>query len=360
MEPLSIESGSVQAQGQVIMEYVQTVLARIAATRFDEAARPGGLLSELEAHRAFLQTQAGFDGMQITRSANPEGDVLLVVETRWANNNAMADYSTGAATVANIINAHADLVVPNSVQVHRMESDKGPSRDAPNRVYDRLALAVLIPLGVLSLAALVIFGLSRIYLVLPGSSATPMAAGIALTVLGTAWYLATHPIIPRWQIGGMVVVLLALGISGIAASIYDDQTAEKKHAAAPTPPPAASPQPGVPTPQPGVPEIDMVDNAFKDAQGNTNGTFTVKGAGTEVTIQIHNTGAAIHNVHIDSSGSFDPPAPGICKVAAGAQPCAKSVSGGKSGTIAFTLPAGTYDFRCDFHPTEMTGKLVVQ
>lgn len=349
----------VLSAGQVIMEYVQTVLARITATRFDEAARPGGLLSELEAHRGYLQTQAGFDGMEITRSANPEGDVLVVVETRWANNNAMADYSTRESTVANILNAHTDLLVPNSVQVHRMETDRPSGRQAPNQVYDRLALAVLIPLGVLALAALVIFGLSRIYLVLPGSAATPMAAGIAIAVLATAWYLATHPIIPRWQIGGMVVVLLALGISGIAASIYDDQTAEKKQAEAPARPTEASPAPGAPTAQPGVPEIDMEDNAFKDAQGAKNGTFTVTGAGKEVSIQIHNSGAATHNVHIDSSGSFDPAAPGICKTT-GTQPCSKSVAGAKSGTIAFTLAAGTYDFRCDFHPTEMSGKLVVQ
>src|SRR6185295_19367538 len=136
------------------MEYVQTVLARIQATKFEEATGPGGLFSELEAHRGYLDSQPGFEGMQLTRSANPEGDVLVVVETRWSNNNAMADYSTNEPNVASIINSHSDLLVPNSVQVHRMESDKAPSRDAPNRVYDRLALAVLIPLGVLALAAL--------------------------------------------------------------------------------------------------------------------------------------------------------------------------------------------------------------
>src|SRR3954451_24814931 len=79
--------------GQVTMEYVQTVLARIQATRFEEATQPGSLFSQIEGHRGYLSSQPGFDSMQVTRSANPEGDVLVVVETRWSNNNALADYS---------------------------------------------------------------------------------------------------------------------------------------------------------------------------------------------------------------------------------------------------------------------------
>ncbi len=340
------------------MDYVQTVLARITATRFDEAMAPGGLLSELEAHRGYLASQAGFDGVQITRSANPEGDVLVVVETRWSNNNAMADYATHEPTVASIINSHADILVPNSVQVHRMESDTAPTRDAPNRVYDRLALAVLIPLGVLALAALVIFGLSRVYLVLPGSWATPLAAAVALSVLLGSWYFATHPYVPRWQIGGLFVVLLALGITGIAASVYDDRHAEKKKVEVAAPTAVASAPTGGPTAQPGVPQIDMGDNFFADAQGNKSPTITVTGANVATTIQVRNMGIATHNVHVAKSGSFDQL---FCK-ASGDAPCSKpaSVSGNQNATLVFTLAAGTYDFRCDFHPTEMKGKLEVK
>ncbi|MDP9238704.1 MAG: cupredoxin domain-containing protein [Chloroflexota bacterium] len=338
------------------MEYVQTVLARIQATKFDEATGPGGLFSELDAHRGYLASQPGFYSMQITRSANPEGDVLVVVETRWSNNNALADYSTSEPNVASIINSHSGLLVPNSVQVHRMEADAAPSRDAPNRVYDRLALAVLIPLGVLALAALVIFGLSRIYLVLPGSWATPLAAAIALSVLGVSWYFATHPYVPRVQIAGLVVVLIALGVSGIAASIYDDQHAEKKHAVVATPV-AQQPTPGGPPSTPGAVEIDMGDNFFQDSQGgDKNGSFTVA-ANSDV--PVHNKGTAVHNVHVAKTDTTF--AALFCK-AGGDEPCAKpaSVAAGGSATLTVNLSPGSYEFRCDFHPTEMKGTLVVQ
>ena len=347
------------------MEYVQTVLASIVATKFDAAAGHGSLLAELDAHRGYLETQPGFRGIQITRSANPEGDVLLVVVTRWANNNAMADYSTHEPTVASIVNRFGDLLVPNSVQVHRMESDQAPSRDAPNQVYDRLALAVLIPAGVLALAVLVIFGLSRIYLVLPGSWATPLAAGAALSVLGIAWYFATHPHVPRWQIGGLAAVLFVLGITGIAASIYDDPLAEKKKvvatkptasASAPTPVAGTTPAAGTTPPTAGAPIINMGDLYFADADANTSPTITVK-SGTE--LAVNNQGTALHNVHVAKGSSY---AGGtVCK-AGGEDPCSKpaQILGGASGTITINLPAGTYDFRCDFHPDQMTGKLVVQ
>ena len=84
------------------MEYVQTVLVQIAATKLDEATGPQGLLTALEAHRDFAAAQRGFQGMRITRTANPEGNVLVVAETRWAYNNAMADYSSLMTTVVNL------------------------------------------------------------------------------------------------------------------------------------------------------------------------------------------------------------------------------------------------------------------
>src|SRR6478736_3634237 len=102
------------------MEYVLTGLSRIQATKFDEASAAGGLLDQLEAHRDYLPSQAGFRGMNLTRSANPEGDVQVVVETRWANNNAMADYSAQEPNIASIINANQGVLVSGSTQVLRM------------------------------------------------------------------------------------------------------------------------------------------------------------------------------------------------------------------------------------------------
>jgi plastocyanin len=332
------------------MEYVQTVLVKIAATKLDEATGPQGLLPAIEAHRDLASAQRGFQGMRITRTANPEGDALVVVETRWANNNAMADYSTLKNNVESIIRAHDGELVPSSLQVHRMESLRSETAEAPARIYDRLALALLIPIGVLAFALLCIYGLSRIYLALPSSAATPLAAGIALGVLGISWYFASNPSAPRWQILGIGVIAVAtLAIGGTAAALYDEGNKEVK--AAPTPPAATAPAGTSTTPAPaGAAEINMEDLKF---------TVTDITVASGATINVNNKGAAVHNVHVaDASGKY---ADQFCKTS-GPDPCSKpaTVLAGTSGTITINLPAGTYDFRCDFHPDQMKGKLTVK
>ena len=88
------------------------------------------------------------------------------METRWASNNAMADYSSEEPNIAAIINANQDVLVPGSVQILRMQSEAEEYQDAPNKTYDRLAGALLWPVGILAFSALVVFFLSRIYLTL--------------------------------------------------------------------------------------------------------------------------------------------------------------------------------------------------
>ena len=331
------------------MEYVQTVLVQIAATKLDEATGPQGLLTALEAHRSAASAQRGFQGMRITRTANPEGNILVVAETRWANNNAMADYSTLKTNIESIAKAHESETVANSLQVHRMESLKSEAADAPNRIYDRLALALLIPVGVLAFALLCIYGLSRIYLALPSEAATPLAAGIALGILGIASYFSSNPSAPRWQILGIAVVAVAtLAIGGTAAALYDEGNKEVKEAPTAV---ASVPSGGSSTPAPaGAAEIDMEDNKF------TAASISVTSGGT---INITNKGAGTHNVHV--AGAPGAYAVAFCK-ATSTEPCSKpaSIPGGGTGTITVSLPAGTYDFRCDFHPFEMTGKLTVK
>ncbi len=343
------------------MEYVLTGLARIQATKFDEASAAGGLLDQLEAHRDYLPSQAGFRGMNLTRSANPEGDVQVVVETRWASNNAMADYSSEEPNIAAIINANQDVLVPGSVQILRMQSEAEEYQDAPNKTYDRLAGALLWPVGILAFSALVVFFLSRIYLTLSDLNgdestwATVLAVGIPILILLIAWYFASHPGAPRWQWAGTAIVILGiLAIAGTGAAIYDNQNEEV--IAPPTPPPAGSPAAGTTPTAPGAPVIDTGDNFFADTSGNKNESarFTAKPGET---ITINNGGSAIHNVHVAATGTYS----GSACTATGPDPCSKpaSIQGGASGTLVLNLAVGTYKFRCDFHPSEMNAEIEI-
>lgn len=326
------------------MEYVHTVFAQIQANKADEADE---LVKQLEAHQSIASTMRGFRGMRISRSAHPEGNVQLVVETRWESNNDMADYSAAKENAATIIEEHGDLLVPGSLQSHRMESVSGERAEAPSRMYDRLALALFVPLGVLAFAALAIYGMSRIYLALPAAGASIMAVLVALAILLLSWYFASNPRVPRWQWLAVVVVGIgSLAIGGTVAAVYDENNKEV-HSAEPTPPPdgGTPPPPGAPSP------FVMEDNTFAGSPGTIP-------ANQEVVIPAHNEGTAIHNVHVAVSGSFASDDP--CNEGDPGCSDPDSIRGGQEGTVTLNLPPGEYQFRCDFHVDEMQGTLTVQ
>lgn len=125
-----------------------------------------------------------------------------------------------------------------------------------------------------------------------------------------------------------------------------------------------SPADEVPTdtggPQPtsvsGGVDIALHDNSFDPNE------ITVT-AGDTVTFNLTNEGSAIHNMHISVNGDY---AQGVCDTG-GEAPCSdpNTIPGGTTATLTFDVPAdaapGTQiPFRCDFHPTEMTGTITVQ
>src|SRR3970040_1203963 len=194
------------------MEYVQTVLVQIEASAMDEASRPGGLLAEVAEHRTYLRQQHGYQDMQSTRSINAEGNVLLVVETRWQDDNSLVEYETREPNVMSIVNKYPELIVRDSLQVLDMEAvraEAARSVDVATQVSERLALPLLVPLGVLAFALLVIYGLSRIYLEVDPDVATPLSAGVHIAVLPIAWYLSSRPEIAAWQVA-------SIGVGGAA------------------------------------------------------------------------------------------------------------------------------------------------
>ncbi len=104
------------------MEYIQTTLFRILAERIPDLVRDGGLIHGLEGHKLYLQQVDGFAGMEVTRTLNTDGEVQVMVTTRWQDAGYLAAYEEGAETVQTVIEERgAPIVVPNTHVVVDME-----------------------------------------------------------------------------------------------------------------------------------------------------------------------------------------------------------------------------------------------
>ncbi|HLA18752.1 MAG TPA: cupredoxin domain-containing protein [Dehalococcoidia bacterium] len=334
------------------MEYVQTVLVQIEASAMDEASRPGGLLAELGEHRSFLRQQHGFQDMQISRSINAEGNVLLVVETRWQDDNSLVEYETHEPNVMSIVNKYPELIVRDSLQVLDMETVRTEAArhvDAATEVSERLALPLLVPMGVLAFALLVIYGLSRIYLEVNSDVATPLAAGISVGILAIAWYLSSRPSIAAWQVASISVAAAALLTGGTLLAVIDGGEGE---ATGGTPVAGASPTAAASPSTPGALTVEMGDNFFK-FEGQEEPTIPAK-AGVETTIDLTNVGAAIHNMRVfGADNELNTPDDFVSEP--------NLIPAATTGKITFKLDqAGAYDFHCDFHPDLMKGKIQVE
>jgi plastocyanin len=143
------------------------------------------------------------------------------------------------------------------------------------------------------------------------------------------------------------VVLALLALAAIAAACTGDDEEEGAPAASPsaTATPAAFPSDGV--------EAITVDVVQRDSFFEPD-TLTVR-AGQTVTIRVENRGNLTHNLHVAGADNvFDAGGDDVVS-----DPSA--MTGGETGelTVTFDEP-GTFQFRCDFHPTIMTGEIVVQ
>lgn len=160
-----------------------------------------------------------------------------------------------------------------------------------------------------------------------------------------------------------VAVLLAIGLLIFAACGEEEEgpiSGQTPPAAATEIPPGGglAPQPEKPgtaqdiqaevvEPSNGVIETAMGDNFF------TKNNFKVT-LGQSVTIRATNEGQAIHNLRIAAVDGEWNTADDFFTSEGGDKP-------GDTGEFVFTPDvAGTYVFRCDFHPTEMWGQIVVE
>ncbi len=337
------------------MEYIQTVLLQIEASRLERASEANGLLAELDEHRDYLRQQPGFRDIRITRSINNEGNVLVIVETRWADDTSLVRYETGADNVGTIVDRHRDVIVRDSTQVLDMEALRTESSwraaETATEARQRVTLPLLVPIGALAFALLVIYGLSRVYLELNKDAATGLAAGIALGVLAIAFYLANNPRVPGWQIAGIFVVAAATLAGGAIWAVSEKDGTSAQEAASSATPAGGSPSgSGAASPAAGGGNltITMTDNKFDP-------TSLTASAGADVTITATNKGTAIHNVRIAGpDGRFNTADDTVSDPSL--------VSGGGTATVKWKAPSAAGDilFQCDFHPTDMKGTITVK
>jgi plastocyanin len=330
------------------MEYIQTVLFQVEATRLEQAAQEGGLLPALDEHREFLKQQAGFRDLRITRSINPEGNVLIMVETRWADDASLVQYETNEPNVATIVRSHGDVVYTDSLQVLDMEALRTDASWRPlekaSEARSRVMLPLLIPIGVLAFILLIVYGLSRVYLEIQGDGATALAAGITIGILIIAFYLAWSRDVPGWQIATIFVVATAVLAGGAIWALANEDEGSAEHAAEePAGEEPAGESPGEGGPAAGANVVLMDDNFFAiEEGGEENPTLSVP-AGEETTLTLENVGTAAHNMAVTGAGGED----------IVSEP--SLIGGGASGEIVLTLDAGSYDYVCQFHPQEMAG-----
>lgn len=115
---------------------------------------------------------------------------------------------------------------------------------------------------------------------------------------------------------------------------------------------------GTPVPVEAGFAMTLGDNFF-EANGQQAPVLQVT-PGQEVTLEIASNGTVPHNMHI--AGDDNEYGEALC-TAGGGEPCSDpaNIPAGGTASITFTFAkAGTFDFRCDFHPTQMTGQILVQ
>jgi plastocyanin len=315
---------------------------------------PDDLIAALEAHRIDLRARPGFRSASIARSDGDNGDSVLTFESRWRDNNTLADYSTVRPNAESIINEHAGSIVAGSLRVRRSEVvGEDEEEDLSGPMFERLAFALFVPIGILTFALLVIYGLSRIYLSLNPDVATPVAAVIAIGILAICAMLAANPVVSRVQVTGIVVFIGALLLGGgIYAGVHGkhrEETPTSVSRAATQTAQASAPTTGkTPTaPVGGGLVISTPDDTRFDKD-----TLTTT-AGADVTVTYTNDSNIVHNIHFFAGNST---------TSGTLQKSALKAGPGDVQTLSFKAPTapGQYLFHCDAHPQQMIGHLVVQ
>ncbi len=151
-------------------------------------------------------------------------------------------------------------------------------------------------------------------------------------------------------IGEMLLGMLALAVAATFIGVFltvggDDEEAGAENGGATSAPTSPAGGSGV--------TVTMGDNFF-EYQGQRNPNIPVQVGGTGVLVDLPNEGRSIHNMRIAGLDNRYNNQDDIVS-----DP--ETIRAGQNGNIAFTFGTpGTYTFRCDFHPDDMTGTITAQ
>jgi plastocyanin len=155
--------------------------------------------------------------------------------------------------------------------------------------------------------------------------------------------------------GVVVFFIIVLGVT-FAGAFAATNSGGEEAAVAESPTPDETPENGATpsdgrSPSPGGPmQVVMQDDSFDPNE------LTVA-AGSTAVFEISNEGSSRHNMHIAGEGNEF--TEDFCE--GGGDPCSdpNSVDGGETATLTWQVPPepGQVDFRCDFHPEDMTGTI---
>jgi plastocyanin len=192
------------------------------------------------------------------------------------------------------------------------------------RISSRLLSPVGLPIIAVGLIAVIVISISRLLLTLPRTGSIIAALALALLLLAAFFMLAARPDLGRNSLVFLgCVAVVAVVSAGSVSAAHGYRTFDHLETG---PAPLA---------------VQAKNTAFAE------NTLTVV-SGQLATINFKNLDPIYHNVAVysDSGAPFwsGEPIKGVKKI---------------TYTHTFDLPAGTYTFRCDFHPTSMVGKFVV-